>query len=85
MLRPLGSNILVQVVEEEKQEGLIVLPDSAEKEKTRGVVIAVGGEVEEVKVGQTVIFGKYAGDDLSGPNDRFKVVREEECLAVVEE
>lgn len=93
-IKPLGDKILVEVLEaEEKTKGGIILPDTAKEEKTEGKVIAVGagktlesGKVQapEVKKGERVIFGKYAGDEILIDGKKHKVLKESEILAVFE-
>lgn len=91
-IRPLGEKILVQVLESEsKTKGGIILPDTAKEEKSEGKVVAVGpgktlesGKVQapEVKKGDKVIFGKYAGDEVLIDGVKHKIIKEEEVLAV---
>ncbi|MBI2167515.1 MAG: co-chaperone GroES [Candidatus Omnitrophica bacterium] len=91
-IKPLGDKVLVEVLEaEEKTKGGIILPDTAKEEKTEGKVIAVGtgkvlesGKVQppEVKKGDRVIFGKYAGDEIIIDGKKHKVLKESEILAV---
>ena len=94
-VKPLGDKILVQVLEaDEKTKGGIILPDSAKEEKTEGKVVATGagktlesGKLQalEVKKGDKVIFGKYAGDELVIDGKKHKILKESEILAVYEE
>src|SRR3989338_11412545 len=91
-IKPLGDKVLVEVLEaEEKTKGGIILPDTAKEEKTEGKVIAVGvgkvlesGKVQppEVKRGDRVIFGKYAGDEIIIDGKKHKMLKESEILAV---
>ena len=93
-IKPLGDKILVEVLEAEgKTKGGIILPDTAKEEKTEGKVVAVGsgkvlesGKVQppEVKKGDRVIFGKYAGDEILIDGKKHKVLKESEILAVFE-
>ena len=93
-IKPLGDKILVEVLEaEEKTKGGIILPDTAKEEKTEGRVVAVGGgkwldsgkmQPLEVKKGDRVIFGKYAGDEILIEGKKHKVLKEAEVLAVFE-
>ncbi|OGW78446.1 MAG: co-chaperone GroES [Omnitrophica bacterium GWA2_52_8] len=93
-LKPLGDRILVEVMESEaKTKGGIILPDTAKEEKTEGRVVSVGsgkvlesGKVQpiEVKKGDRVIFGKYAGDEFIIDGKKHKVLRESEVLAICE-
>jgi chaperonin GroES len=65
--KPFGDRVLVKVKEvENKTEGGIILPDNASKDKpTEGEVIEVGGNPKNIEVGDTVIFGKYAGTEIT--------------------
>lgn len=93
-VRPLGDKVLVEVLEaEEKTKGGIILPDTAKEEKTEGKVISIGsgkvlesGKVQpvEVKKGDRVIFGKYAGDEILIDGKKHKVLKESEILAIFE-
>ena len=92
-LQPLSDRILVKALESrDKTAGGIVLPDSAKERPQEGKVVAVGigklledGTVKslEVKTGDTVLFGKYAGTEVRVDEDEFLILREEDVLAVV--
>ena len=94
-VKPLGDKILVEVLEaEEKTKGGIILPDTAKEEKTEGKVISVGsgkllesGKVQplEVKKGDRVLFGKYAGDEIIIDGKKHKILKENEVLAIFED
>lgn len=91
-IRPLGDKVLVEVLEAEgKTKGGIILPDTAKEEKTEGKVVAVGpgkmlesGKVQtpEVKKGDRVLFGKYAGDEILVEGKKHKILKENEILAI---
>ena len=93
-LKPIGEKILVKVLDpEEKTKGGIIIPDTAKEERTEGEVIALGkgkvlenGEVKpfEVKKGDRVIFGKYAGDEFKIEGVKHKILSENEIMAIVE-
>jgi chaperonin GroES len=79
--------------EEEKTAGGIILTDSAKEKPARGKVIAIGtgkllesGEVRplDVKVGNEVLFGKYAGQDVKINDTDYLVMREEDIMGVIE-
>lgn len=92
-IQPLGDRVLVKRLEaEEKTKGGIVLPDSAKEKPQKGEVVAVGkgrvlesGKVEplEVKKGDKVLFGKYAGNEVSYKEDEYLILKEEDILAIV--
>ncbi len=93
VLKPLGDRVVIEVVEkEEKTVSGIVLPDTAKEKPQEGKVIAVGSGhlVEddrvplEVKVGDTVIYSKYAGTEVKVANKEYLIVRESDILAIVE-
>ena len=94
-IRPLHDRVVVSRLEEEKTSaGGIVLPDSATEKPSRGKIIAVGngkitdsGEVRalDVKVGDTVLFGKYSGTEVKVDGDELLVMREDDIMAVIED
>ena len=93
-LRPLQDRILVQRVEEETTtKGGIIIPDTAKEKPAEGKVAAVGnGKVGddgkrvplEVKKGDRVLFGKYAGTEVKVDGDEFLIMREDDILGVIE-
>jgi chaperonin GroES len=93
-IRPLQDRILVRrVEEEEKTKGGIIIPDSAKEKPIEGEVIAVGsgkvteeGKVRalEVKAGDRILFGKYAGTEVKLDGVEHLILREEEVLGVIE-
>ncbi len=93
-LRPLQDRILVKRVEEEtKTAGGIFIPETAKEKPQRGQVVAAGngkktedGKVLplDVKVGDTVLFGKYAGTEIKVDGEEYLMMREDDILAVVE-
>ncbi len=87
-ITPLGDRVLVKVLEtEEKTASGIVIPDSAKEKKAEGEIIAIGdGEKVaklKIKTGDTVLFGKYSGDDVEIDHVDYKILKEEEVLAVL--
>ena len=94
-IQPLGDRILIKLLEEqEKSPGGIILPDSAKEKPQEGKVVAVGkgrtledGSVRplEVKVGDTVLFAKYSGSEVTHEDREFMILREDDVLAVLKE
>ena len=92
--RPLEDRILVKRIEEKEQKhGSIVVPDTAKEKPTEGKVIAVGSGKRdkegkptplEVKVGDRILFGKYAGTEIKVDNEDRVILREDEVLGVIE-
>ncbi len=93
-LRPLYDRILVKRIEEEEVvQGGIIIPDTAKEKPQQGEVVAVGkgkrledGKIVplEVKVGDRVLFGKYAGNEVKIDGQEYLILREDEVLAIVE-
>ncbi len=93
-MRPLHDRVLVRRIEEsEKTSGGIFIPDTAKEKPSRGRVLAVGtGKILEdgsvhpvdVKVGDTVLFGKYAGSEVKIADEEFLVMREDDIMGVIE-
>lgn len=92
-IKPLGDRIVIKVLkEEEKTKGGIVLPDTAKEKPQKGEVIAVGsGEIIdgkkvplEVKVGDKVIFSKYAGTEVKLDDEEYLILRQSDVLAILE-
>lgn len=93
-LKPLQDRILVQRVEEEsKTKGGIIIPDTAKEKPAEGKVVAVGsgklGEdgkriSPEVKTGDRILFGKYAGTEVKIEGEDYLIMREDDVLGVIE-
>ena len=91
--RPLHDRILVQRIEEGEQKvGGIIIPDSAKEKPQQGKVVAVGqGKVKDdgkrqpldVKDGDTILFGKYSGQEIKIDGEDYLIMREEEVLAIL--
>ncbi len=93
-LRPLHDRLIVErLAEEDKTKGGIIIPDSAKEKPQRGKVVAVGkGKISEdgtarpldVKAGDTILFGKYAGTEIKIEEEDRLIMREDDVLAVIE-
>ncbi len=93
-IRPLHDRVIVKRMEEERTSpGGIVIPDAAAEKPIKGEVVAVGngrilenGEVRglDVKVGDQVLFGKYAGTEVKVDGDELLVMKEDDIMAVME-
>jgi chaperonin GroES len=92
-VRPLHDRIIVQRIEEGEQKiGGIIIPDSAKEKPQQGKVIAVGqGKVKDdgkrqpldVQDGDTILFGKYSGQEIKIDGEDYLIMREEEVLAIL--
>ncbi|GLI34570.1 co-chaperone GroES [Desulforhabdus amnigena] len=93
-LRPLNDRVVVKRLEEEtKTAGGIIIPDTAKEKPIQGEVLAVGnGKVMEdgtrrpldIKAGDRVLFGKYAGTDIKVEGEELLIMREDDILAIIE-
>ena len=93
-VRPLHDRILVQrLVEGEQQVGVIIIPDSAKEKPQRGTVVAAGnGRVNDdgervaldVKAGDTILFGKYAGQEIKLDGVEYLIMKEDEVFAAID-
>ncbi|MCL4499685.1 MAG: co-chaperone GroES [Chloroflexi bacterium] len=95
MLKPLGDRIIAKALNaEEMTPGGIVLPDSAKEKPQEAEVIAVGPGTQlssgkktamDVKAGDKIIYGKYAGTEIKVGAEEYIILRQEDVLAIIEE
>jgi chaperonin GroES len=93
-VRPLHDRVIVERIEESEQRvGGIIIPDTAKEKPQQGKIIAAGkGRIEkdgkitplDVKAGDTILFGKYAGQEIKIDGNEYLIMREEEVLGVIE-
>lgn len=93
-IRPLYDRVIAERLEEEERtSGGILIPDTAKEKPIQGIILAVGtGKILEngdnralaVKVGDKVLFGKYAGTEVKIDNKELLVLREEDIMGVIE-
>ncbi len=94
-VKPLYDRVLIKrIEEEEKTEAGIIIPDAAKEKPMQGEVIAVGeGRVSDdgkviplkVKVGDKVLFSKYAGTEVKIKGEEYLIMREDDIMAIIEE
>ena len=94
MIKPLGDRIVIKVIEDTEQtSGGIFIPDSAKEKPQKGEVVAVGlgkmndkGEREpmHVKVGDKILYAKYAGTDVKFDGVEYKILSVKDALAIIE-
>lgn len=93
-LRPLHDRILVERLDEaeQKSSGGIIIPDSAKEKPQQGRVVAAGNGKKkddgtvvplDVKAGDTILFGKYAGSEVTVDDNEYLIMREDEALAII--
>ena len=87
-IKPLADRVLVvPAPAEEKTIGGIIIPDTAKEKPLKGEVVAVGNGTNDeemvVKVGDTVLYGKYAGTELELEGNKYLIMRQSDILAIV--
>ncbi|MCS7204291.1 MAG: co-chaperone GroES [Leptospiraceae bacterium] len=92
-IKPLGDRVLIEPIgQQEEKIGSIIIPDTAKEKPQEGKVIAVGPGRQEngktipvqVKVGDRVLYGKYAGTEIKKDGKEYLIVRESDILAIIE-
>ena len=87
-VKPLSDRVLIApAAAEEKTVGGIIIPDTAKEKPLKGQVIAVGNGTKDeemvLKVGDTVLYGKYAGTELEVEGEKYLIMRQSDVLAVL--
>lgn len=87
-LKPLADRVLVEPAPaEEKTVGGIIIPDTAKEKPQKGKVVAAGGgkkdEPMTVKAGDTVLYGKYAGTEITVDGKEYLIMRESDIFAII--
>lgn len=87
-MKPINDRVVVKAAEaEEKTTGGIIIPDTAKEKPQRGTVIAVGPGKKDhamtVKKGDTVLYGKYAGQEISFEGQDYLIMREDDILVIL--
>ncbi|HOX26584.1 MAG TPA: co-chaperone GroES [Candidatus Krumholzibacteria bacterium] len=91
-IKPLADRVIVQPIEGETMKGGIIIPDTAKEKPQQGKIIAVGpGRIDdngkrvtpEVKKGDTVLYGKYAGTEVTVAGTDYLILREGDILAIL--
>ena len=87
-IKPLADRVLVLPARAEEKVGGIIIPDTAKEKPQRGKVVAVGNGTKDeemiLKVGDEVLYGKYAGTELENDDEKYLIMRQSDVLAVVE-
>ena len=88
-IRPLADRVIIEpaAAETTTASGIIIIPDTAQEKPQKGVVVAAGnGKVDEpmtVAVGDTVLYGKYAGTEFKFEGEDYLILRESDILAII--
>ena len=92
MIKPLADRVVVKpLAAEEKTKGGIFIPDTAKEAPAQGEIIAIGnGKMPDgkqyafsVKVGDKILYSKYAGDEIKMDSIKYKIMKEEEILGIL--
>ena len=87
-IKPLADRVLVLPAQAEEKVGGIIIPDTAKEKPQRGKIVAVGNGTKDeemiLKVGDEVLYGKYAGTELESEGEKYLMMRQSDVLAVVE-
>jgi chaperonin GroES len=87
-IKPLADRVVIEPMQaEQKTSGGIIIPDTAKEKPQRGTVVAIGpGKKDEpitVKVGDVVLYGKYAGTEININNNDYLIMREADIVAII--
>ena len=87
-IKPLADRVLIKpAAAEEKTLGGIIIPDSAKEKPLKGEIVAVGNGTKDeemvVKVGDTVLYGKYAGTEIELEGEKYLIMRQSDVLAII--
>ena len=87
-IKPLADRVLIEPAEAEtKTASGIIIPDNAKEKPQKGTIVAVGNDSKDetptVKVGDTVLYGKYAGTELKLDGKDYLIMRESDILAII--
>ncbi|MBD3791888.1 MAG: co-chaperone GroES [Campylobacterales bacterium] len=82
--KPLGDRLLVERVEEVSTTASgIIIPDNAKDKPSQGTVIAIGNDVEEINVGDTIVFGKYSGTEITIDSKEYLIMEQSDALGIL--
>ncbi|MFT7823853.1 MAG: co-chaperone GroES [Sulfurimonas sp.] len=82
--KPLGDRLLVERIEEVSTTASgIIIPDNAKEKPSQGKVVAAGDEVEGVKAGDVIVFGKYAGSEITIDGSEYLIMDLSDALGIL--
>lgn len=86
-IKPLADRVLITPAQAEEKIGGIIIPDTAKEKPLQGTVVAVGNGTKDeemiLKVGDNVLYGKYAGQEIEYKGEKFIVMRQSDVIAVL--
>jgi len=82
--QPLGNRVLVERVEETQTTASgIIIPDNAKEKPSQGGIVAVGNDVEGISVGDTVVFGKYSGNEITLDGKEYLIMDADDLFGII--
>ncbi|MBD3800207.1 MAG: co-chaperone GroES [Campylobacterales bacterium] len=82
--QPLGNRVLVERVEDAQTTASgIIIPDNAKEKPSQGEIVAIGADVETIAVGDTVVFGKYSGNELSLDGKEYLIMDADDIFGII--
>ena len=82
--RPLGPRVVVQRKDEKTTKTGIIIPDTSKEKPLEGIVMSIGDEVENIKVGETVLYGKYSGSDITIDGEDYILLMTEDVQGILD-
>jgi len=82
-IRPLSDRLVIMPDQAEETIGGLLVPESYREKQRKGKVISVGSKVTQIQIGQTAMFGEHAGTELIIDKVEYRIMREEDVLAVI--
>ena len=86
-IQPLADRVLIKPAEAEEKIGGIIIPDTAKEKPLKGEIIAIGNGTKDeemvLKVGDKVLYGKYAGQELEFEGEKYMVMRQSDVIAII--
>jgi chaperonin GroES len=87
-MKPINDRVVIKpATAEETTKGGIIIPDTAKEKPQRGEVVAVGpgkdGNLMTVQIGDTVLYGKYAGQEINFEGENYLIMREDDVLIIL--
>lgn len=85
-MKPINDRVVIKPQEVESvSKGGIIIPDTAKEKPLRGTVVAIGASVTQLKEGQTVLYGKYAGQEMQHEGQNLVIMRVDDVFAILDE
>jgi chaperonin GroES len=86
-IQPLADRVLIKPAEAEEKIGGIIIPDTAKEKPLKGEIVATGNGTKDeemiLKVGDQVLYGKYAGQELEFNGEKYMVMRQSDVIAII--